>query len=190
MMSETQTIKSSPKKRPVFLIVLLVLTSLSLLTTLFTGVFPLATGPMNDEQLQKEELNMAKSKSEMNKLFDDEEMKQALSDGLDLGFTKITFIHKKAFWIYHFLQFIAFGLGAAAVYFMFRLKKIGFHLYIIYCLISAAQVYLVFPKELIVTSEFVTGFLVSGVFVLLYAMNLKHFKENDEGQNNDFEYSN
>jgi hypothetical protein len=73
---------------------------------------------------------------------------------------------------------------------MFRLKKTGFHLYIIYCLISAAQVYLVFPKELIVTSEFVTGFLVSGVFVLLYAMNLKHFNENDEVRNNDFEYSN
>jgi len=189
-MSENFEPNTPTRKRPVFLIVLLILTSLSLLTTFFTSVVPLVSGPMNEEQLQQEEVKIAKSKKDMEKIFEDEDLRQTMSDSLDLGFAKIAYIHTKAFWLHHLMQLLIFGLGTAAVYFMYHLNKKGFHFYIVYCLVAIGQVYLVFPSELIASADIIGGFITSALFVGLYAMNLKHFTDEPEDENKSYKYSN
>ena len=189
-MSENFNPSEPKRKRPVFLIVLLILTGLSLLSSFFAGVVPILSGPMSAEQLEQEEVKLAKSKQELEKLFDNEEFRQSLSDGLDVSFAKVSFIHTKAFWIFHLFQLITFSLGAAAIYFMFHLKKLGFHLYIIYSLVSVGQAYLIFPKELITSADVIGGLVVSGLFVMLYAFNLKHFHNGNTNEEDSYTYSN
>jgi hypothetical protein len=49
---------------------------------------------------------------------------------------------------------------------------------------------LIFPKELIVGAEIIGGFATSALFVLLYALNLKHFNESGEDDSDSYQYSN
>lgn len=189
-MSENFDPNAPARKRPVFLIVLLILTCLSLLTTFFTSVVPLVSGPLNEEQLQQEEVKIAKSKRDFEKLFTDEEFRQTMFDSLDLGFAKIAYIHSKVFWLHHLLQLLVFGLGSLGVYFMYHLNKKGFHFYIVYCLVSVGQVYLVFPSELIASADIIGGLVTSALFVGLYAMNLKHFTDQPKDENKSYNYSN
>lgn len=189
-MSENYSSPEEKRKKPTFLIVLLILTSLSLLSTLVVGVLPLVSGPMNEEQLEQEEVKVAKSKKDLERLFDDEEFRETLSDGLDLSFAKVSYIHKKAFWIFHLFQLLSFSIGAAAVYYMYHLRKLGFHLYIVYCLVSIGQAYLIFPKDLIIGADIIGGFAISALFVVLYALNLKHFTESGNDGGDSYQYSN
>jgi hypothetical protein len=74
------------------------------------------------------------------------------------------------------LQLIAVLIGGAGVFMMLRLKKIGFHLYVIYSLLPVVIMYLLFPTEVIATFVVVSTLVVSAIFCLLYALNLKHMK--------------
>jgi hypothetical protein len=185
-MSENYNPIQEKKKKPTFLLVLLVLTGLSLLSTFFSGVVPIISGPMNAEELAQEELDMAKTISEAKKMFSDEDLQEQVEVATKAAFEKIRFVHTRVFWPYHLLLVLVFSLGAFAVYFMFHLKKTGFHLYIIYCIAAVGMNYLVFPQTLIETTEILGSFIVSGVFVFLYGLNLKHFdqpEDKEEGYN-------
>jgi len=177
------------KKRPTFLIVLLILTTISLLGTFAFGIVPLFKGPMSEEQLIKKEVEIAKSKKELETLYKDEESRQAMSDILDDQFAELVYVQTKAFMMHHLFQLLIFVLGALGVYYMYRLNKLGFHFYIIYSLVSVGSVYLIFPPELISSLKVIIALLLSGVFVWLFAMNLKHFDQSDETDSS-YKYNN
>jgi hypothetical protein len=187
-MSENYSPTQEKKKKPTFLIVLLVLTGLSLVSTFFSGVLPMASGPMNSDELEQKELEMAKTISTTKKLFSDKEIQDQVEVASKAAFEKIRFIHTRVFWSYHLLLLLVFTLGALGVYFMFHLKKTGFHLYIIYCIAAVGMNYLIFPYAMIETTEIIGSFVVSGIFVLLYGMNLKHFEQDDAGDQR-YEYN-
>ncbi len=67
--------------------------------------------------------------------------------------------------------------GALGVYLMFKLKKFGFFIYLLYC---AAELYTAYhffgDLTVMVFSMALTG-LISLVFVILYAVNLKRMTE-------------
>lgn len=188
-MSENYSSRQEKKKKPTFLIVLLVLTGLSLVSTFFSGVLPMASGPMNNEELAQKELEMAKTVSKAKKLFSDKEMQEQVEVATKAAFEKIRFVHTRVFWPYHLLLLLVFSLGAGAVYFLFHMKKIGFHLYIIYSILAIGMNYLVFPIIMIDTMEIVGSFVVSGIFVLLYGLNLKHFDQ-DNPEDETYNYNN
>jgi len=177
-MSENYNPTQEKKKKPTFLLVLLVLTSLSLISTFFSGVIPLFSGPMNSEELQQEELKMAKTISETKKLFSDEDLQTQLEESTKIAFEKIRFIHTHVFLPYHLLLALVFIVGGVAIYFMFHLKKLGFHLSIIYCILAVGMNYLVFPLSMIESMEIYGALFISGLFVFLYGLNLKHFEAN------------
>lgn len=180
----------SHPKRSRFLNVLLVLTTISLAWFFFTNVLPMFSGPMNAEQLEQEEVRMAKAMVSLSDFFEGEESKQALSESFDFSFSRITYIHTRAFGSYYTLQFIIFLICSASVYFMFKLNKIGFHLYIIYSLLRDGGLYLVLPSNLIAPSEPLLNLAISGVFVFMYYRNLKDFEPNSGFDSNGFEYNN
>jgi hypothetical protein len=59
---------------------------------------------------------------------------------------------------------------------MFQMRKIGFHLYIIYSLIPIADTLYFFGGMQITTALIVLYFVVGGVFTLLYGLQLKHMR--------------
>ncbi len=189
MQENTLEQKAKPK-RSRFLTVLLVLTSISLVSVFIGDVLPLFSGPKSDETLDQEQVELAKTKMLMLEYVDDEESKQAVHDSFEFAERRTRFIHTKAFLIYHLVHLITFGLGVAGVYLMFQLNKIGFHLYIIYCLLKVGSVYIVFPSELIIGSSVITELLLSGVFVFLYSRNLKDFDKHSDYDASEYEYSN
>lgn len=56
------------------------------------------------------------------------------------------------------------------------MRKIGFHLYIIYSLIPIADTLYFFGGMQITTALIVLYFVVGGVFTLLYGLQLKHMR--------------
>jgi hypothetical protein len=189
-MSQSKDSNVSIKKRPTFLTVLLILSSISLVTILFSSLMALGSGPMTEEELNKQEVELAKSKTQLDDAKLDEETQEMMEGIADLGFAKISYIHNQIFVLYHCTQLLIFALGAAGVYYLYRMKKIGFHLYIIYSLLSVAYVYFIFPKTLISTYEISINFVLGAVFVGLYAVNLKYFNETPSDPNSNYEYTN
>jgi hypothetical protein len=69
---------------------------------------------------------------------------------------------------------IFYTISVVAVILMYKLKKIGFYLYVIIHLLIIAFPYTYQPFVLDTGTVF--GFLVFGLFVALYGSNLKHMK--------------
>lgn len=63
--------------------------------------------------------------------------------------------------------------GFIGVLFMFRGKRLGFHLYIIYNLLSVGGIYLIVPFSMVPNILLVLGLFFAGLFVFLYSLNLK-----------------
>ena len=63
------------------------------------------------------------------------------------------------------------GLSAAIL--MWTGRKIGFHVYIAFSLISVLQVYLFVPPSDIPSIIIILNLLISGVFIFMYSRNLK-----------------
>jgi len=132
---------------------------------------------------------VAKGIVKMKELISSAELNEALEISAKLTFEKNKFIHTNAFWKFHLLKTLTLLLGVGAVYFMFHLSKQGFHLFIIYCLLSLGLEYLVFPTSMIVASDLIVNGLISALFVFMYSRNLKHFNDSS-GPSEEFNYTN
>lgn len=64
-------------------------------------------------------------------------------------------------------------VGAIGVLFIWKGKKIGFHLYIIYSLLSAFESYFYVSTENVSTFLLIGSLSLSGLFIFLYSKNLK-----------------
>ncbi len=70
-------------------------------------------------------------------------------------------------------------LGLVGVLFMIQRKAVGFHMYIVYSLAAVAQVYLIAPAKDVPTFMIVTNLVISFIFVLLFARNIKWIQGQD-----------
>lgn len=182
-MSEENNPRLKKKDKPTFLLVLLVLTSITLVISFFGVVVNLVSGPASEEKLIAKEVEAYKPLLEAKKAIKDANTQKAydISENLiQYGVEKNKFIHTQVFWKYHFLLLLVVAVGAIAVYFMFKMRKIGFHFYIIYCILASAITFIVFPSALRSDWETYPALLMSGLFIFLYGLNLKHFDKNEE----------
>ena len=58
---------------------------------------------------------------------------------------EVTAYQQHHFWTVMSLNFLASAIGLVGALFMFRGRKLGFHLYIIYCLTSIGSIFLIGP---------------------------------------------
>lgn len=64
-------------------------------------------------------------------------------------------------------------LSVVGAFFMFRLQKIGFHLYVVSCILSLSTIFLFTISPLVTLTYVLSGiFLIA--FIIMYATNLKH----------------
>lgn len=160
-----------PDKRPVFLTVLAVLSFISIGMGSLSSLSTLTTGPMSEGQL--EEYQAAQYESI-------ELMKSQNMEGLEnmiMTMMEMTiYQNNNVFYAYNSLNFILFIIGGVGVFLMLKLRKLGFHLYVIYSLVPVLAFYIFFPMEIIPSFLVIGTTLLSGVFCLLYGLNLKHMK--------------
>ncbi len=158
------------KKRPVFLLVLVILSSLNMSVSLL-GSFSGMLGAKPDAKMIKQaKLEFAN-------------MREQLEEGGAADFTyiidqmeSVTDNMFKHFQAYNSVQFLILVLGLAGVILMYQRRKLGFHFYIIYSLGLVVLPYFFNPITGIPTILTIVGILYGGVWVLLYSRNL-HWME-------------
>jgi hypothetical protein len=158
------------KKRPVFLLVLVILSSINMSVSLL-GSFSGMLGAKPDAKMIKQaKLEFAN-------------MREQLEEGGAADFTyiidqmeSVTDNMFKHFQAYNSVQFLILVLGLAGVILMYQRRKLGFHFYIIYSLGLVVLPYLFNPISGIPTILTIVGILYGGVWVLLYSRNL-HWME-------------
>lgn len=151
--------------RPTALIVFGILSWLSLGLGLIGVVSNALSGPPTDEDIRQQEIEMLSQLTPEMVL----ESGWVVSETVD--FLKTTQVK---FGLLTAITFVEVIIGLIAVIMMFKLRKIGFHLYIVYSLIALGYWILFFGHNTLGTIMAVLSGIISGIFILLYASQLKH----------------
>lgn len=157
---------SDEGKMPVFLKVLLILTSITVGFGILAALVGFAKGPNSQEDIDS---IMAPNLALINNM---------RNEGYTLGLDELEKITRQVdhinqnFYLNQSLSLVAYTFGLAGILMMFKQRKIGFHLYIIYNLIAFSTVYFVVPIAEISTVGQIVNFIICGVFIFLYSRNL------------------
>ena len=141
----------SRKKRPVFLLVLCILSFVSTGFNFLGNFINIFKGPISQKELN-----------------------EMLAESSQL----ISFLDKSGnstndnFYIHTLVLFITFGLGLFSVFRMYQGYKNGFHMYIIYNLISIVSIYISVPPSEVPSIIIIFSVIFSAFFIFLYSRNL------------------
>lgn len=154
-------------KRPGFLTTLAILTLITVGLGLLSGLFNLASGPNSAEQMKEMRVELTTSLDElrnagMDSLADVMEQIQSMTEDIN-----------NHFYLASVLNILILGIGLFAVIKMLRGYRLGFHLYIVYCLLSAGSVYAYVAPGNIPTLVIGFNLFFSALFIFLYSRNLK-----------------
>jgi len=159
---------SAPRgKRPTFLTVICILSFISIGLGILDNSYGLITGPSSKKELKEA---MA---------FHDSQMEKLKAQGMDsweptMNKMKVlTKVLNQKFYPYIALSMLIYAIGLAGVIQMFRGLKIGFHLYIIYSILSVCDYYFFLSPSTIPTFIIIWSAIFSGIFIAMYAANLK-----------------
>ncbi|PKR80627.1 hypothetical protein CW751_09665 [Brumimicrobium salinarum] len=167
-----ESTNNTPKKVPNFLLVLVVLSGLYISTSLIGSVMSIFSGPLSEEALEEELAVLYTSISEVKASGLGEQFVQILETVIN----HTIFVNNEAFYMTHLTTLITLLVGLVSIVFMLKLKKIGFHLYILYSFLPIVFMYIITPSELILTFSVIITVITSALFALLYGLNLKHMK--------------
>lgn len=157
-------------KRPTFLKVLCILSYISLGFAGIGLIITLLNGKPNPSEVEKGHTELIKMANELRG------QKQTWLAGMLEQTADLATYQQANYWPLVGINAIVVLTGFLGVSYMWRGRKVGFHFYIIYCLISAGGLYLIAPANVIPAFTTISGLFVSGIFVLLYGLNLKHLK--------------
>jgi hypothetical protein len=163
-----------PTRKPTFLVVLAVLSFIYMTLQLFGTVSSLVSGPMNEEQFEQFEAQTYQS-MQMILSLSEEEIAEQLAPSIEFK----RYENEHVFYLYNWLTLFTILLGTAAVIFMLRLNKIGFHMYVVYSLLPIIILYALFPSGIYKTSDILSLLFFGALFSVLYGLNLKHMNRND-----------
>ena len=158
------------KRRPVFLTVLCMLSFISLGFGILSGAASLAMGPSSEEQMLDARVEMADAINQV------ESSGLTTLSGVLEKLQRMTEEINDNFYLAGTINFIILLGGLYGVIKMFKGFKVGFHIYIVYCLLSISAVYLYVSPSNIPSGVIIINALFSGLFILLYSRNLKWMK--------------
>lgn len=161
-----EEVEQNPK-RPVFLTVLCVLSFITLGFGMLSLVFSLMMGQPSTEEIESvsnQYIQTASTMRDQNALWAADLMEK-MAD--------LTILQNDHFMVVQLINTIMILTGFIGVLFMFRGRRLGFHFYIIYNLLSIGGVYLVAPFNMVPNIILIMGLIFSGLFIFLYSRNLK-----------------
>ncbi|MFT5777980.1 MAG: hypothetical protein ACI837_000928 [Crocinitomicaceae bacterium] len=158
------------KSRPGFLTTLCILSFVSIGLALVLSVFNIIHGKANDDELFEKKVAYAEAKRVL---------KQSGSGsftGIYDQFEAMELQTNDNFYFASLIGFLTSFIGLAGVLMMFKGRKIGFHIYIIYSLIAMGGMYLYISPANIPSILTILSAVFSGLFILLYSRNLHWMK--------------
>ena len=168
-MEEVSAVEIKPK-RPVFLLILCILSYCWLLLGISGTIMNYASGPSSEKAIQKEKASLDAEMAELEK--------QGASDWgptIEKFKTMVVTLNRKFYYV-QAMNLLVFLLGAFAVTYMLIGRKLGFHLYIIYSLLSVCTYYFFMPPSSVPTIIIMFSSCVAALFILMYSRNLKWMK--------------
>jgi hypothetical protein len=160
-------------KRPNFLVFLIVLTGISVFMLIYSSLEGLIKGPFTEEYLEHYMAEQYEALDELKNVFGSSGRVVEIAEQ---AIAMAVYQNNEVFYLFNIFTLIQALLGMAAIVLMFRLKKIGFHLYVGYCLFPILMTYLLFPAPMISAYLIMGTLLISTLFCVLYGLNLKHMK--------------
>ncbi|MNK24843.1 hypothetical protein D3C87_431580 [compost metagenome] len=155
------------QKRPVLLTVLCILSFIVVGFGLLGVLFSLIGGAPTEDQIMQAynlSINMANDMRDKQFIM----MAEILEQSADL-----VVYQQHRFWLVLLVNFVTYATGFMGVLYMLKGKRLGFHLYIIYCLVGIGGMFLIAPANLISVPSIIMSLVFSGLFVFLYSRNLK-----------------
>jgi hypothetical protein len=138
--------------------------------SLLTGTVKWLSGPLSSAEMKG-------TKVEMLTLMN--EMKDNGMDSIYEFFSKVLHLtevfNQQHYWVYG-LTVLFLIIGLVGVYLMFVGKKTGFHLYIIYCLLTTVHIYFFLSPAEVPTLMTIWSIFISGLFIFLYSRHLSWLK--------------
>ncbi len=156
-----------PQKRPAFLTTLCVLSFVSIGFSLLSGLISIVSGPTSEEQMLDQRVEMMGAISDlkitgMDWAVDMMEKSMLMAEDFNNNFYLATI-----------LNLIIVLTGLFGVLRMLSGYKMGFHIYIVYCILSVGALYAYVNPAHIPSFVIIVNVILSGLFVFLYSRNLK-----------------
>jgi hypothetical protein len=158
------------KKRPVFLTVLSILSLIAIVFGLLGNISELFSGPIPREEMEE---MIAESKKALEPLSTNG--MNDISDTFDKVFSMQIYINAN-FYTQTLLTVAYLVVGLFGVIFMMKGKKNGFHLYVVYNIISIVAIYVSVPATEVPNIMIIMNILFSALFIFLYSRNLNWMK--------------
>ncbi len=153
--------------RPTFLKVLAILSFIFIGFSLLFGVVGLVQGPLDEEAIMEQKVQMSKSIDEMRSL-DLENFAQIMEK-----IERMSESINANFYAASTTSLLIMIIGLFSVVRMWQGFKNGFHLYIIYSLLSVVQIYFFVSAADVPSFVIIWNLLIAGLFIFLYSRNLK-----------------
>jgi len=171
-MNEGQLIE----KRPKFLLVISILSFVNIGMTVLTSLFGVLGGKPSAEELEAAKLQFANSQEQLETLAQNEKVDMSYWSEILTKMEMMSDNMYANFFAYNGLILLVALFAFVAVFLMFTGKKLGFHLYIGYCFLYVIQSYFFTTPSDVPTFVIVLNALYGGIWVYLYARNLKWMK--------------
>jgi hypothetical protein len=159
-----------PAERPTFLKVLCILSFISIGLSFIFSLGSVFGGPQSEEEMVAQKVELLEA---------NEELRDNGMDGFADMMEQMTRMNESInanFYMASVVSILALLIGFYGVFSMWQGKKLGFHLYIVYSLISVGQLYLFVSPADIPSIAIIFNLIVAGVFILLYSRNLHWMK--------------
>jgi len=166
----TEVLEQQEDRRPPMLLVLAILSLISIGLSLILNVFAMVSGPMNEEEIIEQRVEMAQLKSEMRK----GGMTQFVS-----FYDKVEAMGEETnenFYLSKGVLFVTDFLGLFGVIFMLRRRKLGFHMYIVYSLMALGGMLIYVSPGNIPIILPIVNVIFAGLFIFLYSRTLHWMK--------------
>ncbi|MFK7785106.1 MAG: hypothetical protein AB8B56_08320 [Crocinitomicaceae bacterium] len=157
-------------RRPPMLLVLSILSLISIGLSLILTLFQFASGPLDEDEIMKQRVDMATLKSDLRKAG----MTQFVA-----FYDKIQAMSEETndkFYLSSVVTLLTYLIGLFGVIFMLRRRKLGFHMYIVYCLLAIGGMLLYVSPENIPIMVPIVSLILSGLFIFLYSRTLHWMK--------------
>lgn len=157
-------------RRPSMLLVLSILSFISIGASILLTIIGLAAGPMNEDEMKAQRVEMAKSKTQM---------RQAGMHQMVGFFDKMEGMVEEtndSFYLSKGVMLVTDFLGLFGVIFMLRRRKFGFHMYIVYSLLALGGMLLYVSPQNIPIALPIFNVIFAGLFIFLYSRTLHWMK--------------
>lgn len=158
-------------KPPRLLLILGILTIINTGIASLSGFAGILTGPPSLEQIKNQDIEMAK----LSKVLIQYKTSPEVLD-LVQKFQFLTKALNENYILFTSVSTLISLSGLISIMLMFKRNMYGFHLYIIYCLMSSTSMYLIVSPEDIPTAVLLVNLITSCFFIFLYSKNINWLK--------------